>query len=184
MFKRNAGARWGHRVWWTYVLILAFAVAGFVAYEYPSEASCRAMAKSYNDLPLTGNSKSPSLTLTYFEFRLTPCYRALRASLAAQEASQKEALRRHDADKAEKARRRAILDNPQTSFPNKAAWEAAEAASAVELARLQQSEPCRSTLEAEAEGRANFQQLTTQAQRDLSKLILENSDNCRWPGHP
>ncbi|MEO7106281.1 MAG: hypothetical protein ABIZ09_07915, partial [Rhodoferax sp.] len=146
---------------------------------HPSQASCRALTQSYGDLPLTGNSKTPSLTLTYYEFRLDPCYTEIRAELAAAEASQKEALRLHEAEKADMARRKAILENHQATYPNQAAWAAAEAAGAKELARLQEVEPCRTTLKAEAEGRANFLKMTILEQRKLSELILKNSDTCR-----
>ena len=169
----------GLKAWWTYMLIIAALIPVFVAYLHPSQTSCRALTQSYGDLPLTGNSKTPSLTLTYYEFRLYPCYTEVREKLAAAEASQKEALRLHDAEKAEKARRKAIWENHQATYPNQAAWEAAEAASAKELARLQEAEPCRTTLKAEAEGRANFLQMTTLEQRKLSELILKNSDSCR-----
>jgi hypothetical protein len=145
-------------VWWYVLLAMAFSflVAGYVGYQYPSQYSCRAMTKLYNDLPLTGDHKMPSLTLTYYQFRLHPCYREIRAMLDAAQMSQREDARRHDAEKTESARRKAILENPQTAYSNQAALAAAEAERDKELTRWQQLEPCRSTLDAEAHGRANY----------------------------
>jgi len=156
------------------VLVLAY-----VGYQYPSQDSCRAMTQRHNDLPLTVNSKTPSLSLTYYQLRLHPCYREIRAELAAAQASQKEEALRHDAEKAEATRRKAVLENSQTSFPNQAAAAAAEAESDKELARLQQAEPCRSKLAAEAKGRTEFPNMSVQEQRSLSELIVENAKNCR-----
>jgi hypothetical protein len=181
MRKKQAGASRGVKVW-RYVLqaaVFSVLVAGYVGYQYPSQDSCRAMTQLHNDLPLTGDHKTPSLTLTYYQLRLHPCYREIRAMLDAAQASQREESRRHDAEKAETARRKAILENPQTDYPSPAAFAAAEAEREKELARWQQLEPCKSTLNAEAHGRANFTNMSAQEQRSLSELITENAKNCR-----
>jgi hypothetical protein len=169
-------------VWGRYALIaLVFSVlvVGYLGYQNPTPDSCRAMTQSHNDLPLTGNNKTPSLSLSYYQFRLIPCYRKIRAELAAAQESQKEESRRHDAEKAEAGRRKAILEDPRTVFPNQAAAAVAEAESEKVLARLQQTEPCRSKLAVEAKGRADFSKLSVQDQRSLSDLIVENAKNCR-----
>jgi hypothetical protein len=181
MRKKHAAASRGVKVWWYVLQAVVFfvLVAGYVGYQYPSQDSCRAMTKLHNDLPLTGDHKTPSLTLTYYQFRLHPCYREIRAKLDAAQMSQREDVRRHEAEKAETARRKAILENPQTVYSSPAAFAAAEAEREKELTRWQQMEPCKSTLNAEAQGRANFSNMNVQEQRSLSELIIENAKNCR-----
>jgi len=182
MRRKQAGVSRGVKVWgWYALLAVAFSVlaAGYVGYQYPSQDRCRAMTKLHNDLPLTGDHKTPSLTLTYYRFRLHPCYREIRAMLDVAQMSQREDARQHDAEKAETARRKAILENPRTVYPSPAAFAAAEAEREKELTRWQHIEPCRSTLNAEAQGRSNFVNMSAQEQRALSGLIAENAKNCR-----
>ena len=103
--------------------------------------------------------------------------------LDAAQATQIEEGRLHNLRKAEEARRKAILsgDNgPKNGiFPSRAAYEAHEKEYEAELARLQNAEPCKTRLKAEADGRARFTRMDTEEQRALSDLIRENAHDCR-----
>jgi hypothetical protein len=165
---------------------LAVIAASFAVYfwwQLPSQETCRALTQEHNALPLSGNRKTPSLTLTYYQFQLAPCYREIMKKLDAAQATQIEEERLYGLRKAEEARRKAILngDNgPKNGiFPSRAAYEAHEKEYAAELARLQSTEPCKSRLKAEADGRARFTHMSTEEQRALSDLIRENANDCR-----
>jgi hypothetical protein len=162
---------------------IATVVAGYVWWQPPSQSTCRALTQEYNALPLSGNRKTPSLALTYYEFRLAPCYRDIMKRLDAAQAAQTEEERIYTARKADEARRKAILngDNgPKNGmFANRAAADAHDKAYEAELARLQNAEPCKSRLQTEAEGRARFASMDTAQQRTLSDLIRKNAHDCR-----
>lgn len=167
----------------TFLATILAVLAGYFWWQLPSASTCRVLTQEHNALPLSGNRKTPSLALTYYQLRLAPCYRALLKKLDEARAIQIEAERRYSEKRAEESRRKAILngDNgPKNGiFPSRAAYEAHEKEYEAELARLQNSEPCRSRLQAEAEGRARFTNMTVAEQRTLSDLTRENANDCR-----
>ena len=165
------------------LLLVAALVGATVVWQFPSQDTCRALTQSHNALTLSGNLKTPSLVLTYHQFRLAPCHSKITEALDAAQMAQKEETRRYVERQAEEKRRRAILDGkngpPNHVFPSQAAYEAHEKEYAQVLQLVQSEEPCRTRLQVEADGRSRFASLRPQEQRELSEIIKVNAAECR-----